>query len=105
MSLFSGVRGVLSCAHNPINADVFGGEVHGHSYEVEAWFRNDDGRDVRIFSAMLSTLLKNWDHKLLPDELATAEALAKAVGRLNNCVEVEIRRPVEGLFARWRLDE
>lgn len=100
----TGVGSVLSCAHNPINADVFGGETHGHSYEVIAWFRNDDGRDVRTFQAALNQLLRQWDHKTLPDGMATAEDIARTVGLLAGCVEVEVSRPLERLYARWAAD-
>lgn len=99
----TGVRGTLSCAHLPVNPELFGGETHGHSYEVWAWFDNPGGdKDVRIFKATLDTLLAVWDHKVLPPELATGEALARAICSLANCVEVEVRRPVEGFAAKVR---
>lgn len=95
----TGVGGILSCAHEPVNADVFGGEVHGHSYEIVAWF--EGGGDARVYQAALTTLLKQWDHKTLPPEIQTGEAIARAVGLLANCVEVEVRRPLERIYARW----
>ena len=101
MTTLTGVGGVLSCAHHPINADLFGGETHGHSYEVIAWFHNDTGADVRVFQAALNGLLKAWDHKMLPDNMATGEAIAQAVGTLAKVVEVEVRRPLERIYARW----
>lgn len=100
----STVTGILSCAHEPINADIFGGQVHGHSYEVTAEFANDAGADVRIFKVSFDTLLATLDHRLLPSELATAEAIARYFGVLNKCVFVEVRRPLERLGARWRDD-
>lgn len=36
--------------------------------------------------------------------VATAEALAVMVGRLANCVRVEVRRPLERWFAEWRAE-
>jgi hypothetical protein len=102
--MLTGVGGVLSCAHEPVNADIFGGELHGHSYEVTAWFHNDEGADARVFQASLNTLLKLWDHKVLPPEMATAEGIARAVGTLGKCMEVEVRRPLERLHARWIAD-
>lgn len=104
MAVLTGVTGILSCAHQPINADIFGGELHGHSYEVTAWFTNDHGADVRIFEAALRTLLDQWDHRLLPVEISTAEAIAAAVGTLAKCIEVEVRRPLERFHARWRAE-
>ena len=100
--ILTGVGGVLSCAHEAINADIFGGEMHGHSYEVTAWFENDEGGDVRMFQAAFFALLKTMDHKVLPPELATGEAIARRVGLLNKCVEVEVRRPLERIYAKWR---
>lgn len=102
MTILTGVTGVLSCAHEPVNAGIFGGELHGHSYEVTAWFANDDQADVRVFQASLTMLLAQWDHKILPEELSTAEAIAKAIGVLAKCVEVEVRRPLERIHAKWR---
>lgn len=100
--ILTGVGGVLSCAHEPINADIFGGEMHGHSYEVTAWFANDDGADVRMFKKAFETLLATMDHKTLPPELATGEAIARRFGLLAKCVKVEVRRPLERIYAEWR---
>lgn len=97
----TGVGGVLSCAHEAINADVFGGELHGHSYEIIAWFENDDAADARVFQAALNGLLKHWDHKVLPPSMATAEAIAEVIGTLGKVREVEVRRPLERLYARY----
>lgn len=101
--ILTGVGGILSCAHPPVNADVFGGETHGHSYEVIAWFHNNDGRDVRAFQAALDQLLAQWDHTTLPESMARAEDIAVAVGTLANCVKVEVRRPLERIYAEWRV--
>lgn len=97
----TGVTGVLSCAHPPVNAEIFGGEIHGHSYEVTAWFT--EGGDVRVYQAALDSMLKQWDHKTLPPELATAEAISRAVLRLVGCKEVEVRRPLERYHAKSRI--
>ena len=101
MTKLTGVGGVLSCAHEPVNAELFGGETHGHSYEVIAWFENDHDADVRTFQASLNTLLELWDHKMLPPDMATGEAIAKRIGTLNLCVVVEVRRPLERIYAKW----
>lgn len=101
---FTGVGGVLSCAHHPVNSDIFGGELHGHSYEVIAWFTNEHREDVRVYQAALNTLLAQWDHKTLPLHLSTGEEIARAVGTLAKCVEVEVRRPLERIYARWRAE-
>lgn len=99
--ILTGVGGILSCAHEPINSELFGGEVHGHSYEVIAWFENNDGADMRIFQVSLNAMLKTMDHKTLPPELATGEQIARRIGVLNKCVKVEVRRPLERVYAEW----
>jgi 6-pyruvoyl-tetrahydropterin synthase len=99
----TGVGVVLSVAHDPVNAELFGGEVHGHSYEVVVWFENEGGhRDVRVLQAAVETLRRQLDHKKLPPELATGEAIAAYFGTMANVVEVEVRRPLERLYARCR---
>lgn len=100
--VLTGVGGILSCAHEPVSPELFGGELHGHSYEIVAWFDNARGpRDVRILKAALDTLLAQWDHKVLPAELSTGEAIARAVGMLANVVAVDVNRPLERIYARW----
>lgn len=98
----TGIGCVLSCAHPPVNEDIFGGETHGHSYEVVVWFDNATGlRDARICAAAVETIRKTLDHKMLSANLATGEAIARYFGLINNVVEVEVRRPLERYFARW----
>lgn len=100
---FTGVGCVLSVAHPPVNQELFGGEDHGHSYEVVVWFDNATGpRDARVCQAAVETLRAQLDHRRLAPELATGEAIAAYFGTLANVVEVEVRRPLERLYARWR---
>lgn len=80
------------------------GVLHGHSYEVTAWFPNEDHRDARCMKAALVSLLSAWDHSELPDHLSWAEDIAAVVGTLANCVAVEVRRPLEGFHGRWRAE-
>jgi 6-pyruvoyl-tetrahydropterin synthase len=75
--------------------------MHGHSYQVTAWFQNDDQRDARCMKAMVEAMCAHWDHTVLPPELSWGENIARAVGCLANCVEVEVSRPLEGFHARW----
>lgn len=78
-------------------------ELHGHSYEVMAWWPANPPRDAVVLQEWLKTVLKAFDHKTLPPELSRMEALAEAIGdKIGECVEVEISRPVERLSARWR---
>lgn len=102
----TGVGVVLSVAHHPVNPELFGGETHGHSYEVIVWFDNVAGpRDARMCQAAVETLGKQIDHTTLPPDLATGEALARYFAVLANVVEVEVRRPLERIYARWRPEE
>lgn len=93
-----GVSGYFSAAHK----DRDTGDIHGHTWKVTAKFETCEApKDARLYKASLDALLKQWDHKTLPDKLAWAEDIAKAVGTLQNCVEVEVARPLEGLYAWW----
>ena len=95
----TGVGCVFSAAHHTPE----GGQLHGHSYEVVAWFLA--GEDARILQSRLIAAVRPLDHSLLPPELASGEALAEHIGRgLEGCVEVEIRRPLERIYARWRAE-
>ncbi len=76
-----------------------GGAPHGHSYEVIAWF--PAGEDARRLQAQLIAVTDAFDHTILPDSLASGEALAAYIGNaLAHCVEVEVRRPLERMYAR-----
>lgn len=89
-----GVGFLLSSAH----ADAVTGTVHGHTYEVVAWFAA--GPDAVKLRAGCERLCADLDHTVLPAELAWAEAIAEEVKRRTNALEVEIRRPLERLYAR-----
>ena len=83
--------------------DLIRQELHGHSYEVVAWWPADPPRDAAALQQTLKTVLTAFDHKTLPDELGTMEALAAAIGGLiTDCIGVDISRPVERLHMRWR---
>lgn len=91
----TGVGGIFSASHNSPE-----GELHGHSYEVWAWF--PAGPDARDLKARLDAVLADLDHQHLPDELAWGEMVAEHIGgRLDGCIEVEVRRPLERIGARW----
>jgi hypothetical protein len=93
----TGVGGIFSASHHSPE-----GVLHGHSYEVWAWFPQADARSLQ---QQLESVLACLDHTHLDTELAWGEALAEHVAsRLPSCVEVEVRRPLERIGARWRLD-
>jgi len=96
----TGVGGILSASH----VDRLTGKTHGHSWEVIVWHRCENENDAVVLQNHLANMLKVWDHTILPPELARAEDLAAAILKLSppSCVEVEIRRPLERIYARVR---
>jgi hypothetical protein len=73
-------------------------ELHGHSYEVMAYWAADPPRDALCLQLTLRDALKGFDHKTLPDELTRAEDIARAIGGLiDGCVRVDVSRPAERL--------
>lgn len=95
MTKLSGVGGILSLGHNSPE-----GSPHGHSYEVTAWYRF--GHDARALKRQLDAALSGLDHTVLPDEIALGENLAEHIAKqLPGCVEVEVNRPLERIYARW----
>lgn len=98
MTTETGVGGILSASH----VDRLTGKTHGHSWEVIAWHQCANENDAVVLQNHLTNLLKVWDHTVLPPDLARAEDLASAILKLSppSCVEVEIRRPLERLYAR-----
>ena len=89
-----GVREVISIAHRPRG----GGPLHGHSYEVTAWF--DGGQDAVPLKARLKAVVDELDHTELGDDLTRAEDIGAWIGaRLPGCKIVDVNRPLEGFFA------
>ena len=73
-------------------------ELHGHSYEVMAYWPAAPYRDARVLQETLKDVLKGFDHKTLPEALSRAEDMAAAIGGLiTDCVRVRLWRPVERL--------
>lgn len=96
MTKMTGVGGVFCASHNSPE-----GVLHGHSYEVRAWFRRSDARDLQ--SELLAVLAK-LDHTHLPDELAWGEEIAEHIGhQLPGCRRVEVSRPLERIYAEWSI--
>ena len=90
-----GVSGSFTAAH--ICGEP---ELHIHRWDVTAWFDAPERVDARCHKAALDTLLASWADKPLPPHLEWNEDIARAVGTLVGCVEVEVRRD-EGIHARW----
>jgi 6-pyruvoyl-tetrahydropterin synthase len=96
MLSLTGVGGTFSASHH----DRVRQELHGHSYEVMAWWLADPPRDAAALQVTLNTILRNFDHQTLPDHQSRAEDLARAIGGLlSGCVRVDVNRPVERLKA------
>jgi 6-pyruvoyl-tetrahydropterin synthase len=96
----TGVGWHISASHR----DRLTGKIHGHSWEVIAWHRCENENDAVILQENLRAICKNFDHTELPSELTQAEGMAATILRLSppSCVEVEVRRPLERLYARVR---
>jgi 6-pyruvoyl-tetrahydropterin synthase len=94
----TGVGAIICAAH----AERLSGVVHGHTYEVTAWHECPDSNDAVILQNHLQGVCSAFDHTTLAPELSRAEDLAAAILRLSppTCVEVEIRRPLERLYAK-----
>lgn len=89
---FTGASAVVSAAHRDT-----AGNLHGHTWEVTAWWR--EGEDGVKLQRDLEHYLKVFDHTVLGDDIAWGEALAKSVLIGLKCVRVEVRRPLERLYA------
>lgn len=76
--------------------DTVRAELHGHSYEVMAWWPAEPPRDAVVLQAMVKRVVGAFDHTTLAPEMSRAEALAAAIMHLlPECVGVDISRPVE----------
>ena len=96
MTTLTGVGGWFCAAHS----DPVRTEIHGHTYEVVAWFEASPSRDAVVLQEALNHVLRGFDHRPLPPELTRAEAFAETIMfRLEGCVEVQINRPLERIYA------
>ena len=90
--VFTGASAVVSAAHRDVS-----GNLHGHTWEVTAWWR--EGEDGVELQRELDNCLKIFDHTVLGDDIAWGEALAKSILVGLKCARVEVRRPLERLYA------
>ena len=91
----SGVGSFFCAAHR----DKETGQLHGHTWDVVAWFKTS--RNAVELKAELQDVLKAFDHKELSFDLSWGEAIATEIIRsLNECVEVEVRRESERIYAK-----
>lgn len=96
MSVLTGVRGVFSASHK----DPMTQALHGHDYEVVAWFKGEPFRDFGVLRETLGAVLTAWDHTTLSDELWSAEAIGKALMAVLDIEAVEVNRPAIGHFVK-----
>lgn len=98
MAKMTGVGGVISAAH--FSQD---GKLHGHTWHVVVWFHanGDVVLDAVRKKHYLDTYLKRFDHDVLPEDYAWAEALAEKIGTDMRAAAVDVSRPAEGFYAKW----
>jgi hypothetical protein len=101
----TGARTILKAEHR----DQATGVVHGHEWEITAWWRWT-GTSAEVRQHQLNETIEPYQDKCLPDSIAWAENLASYIGRNMehgwsagdpDCVIVEVVRHKEGLLARW----
>lgn len=94
VKISTGVDGIICAAHEDEC-----GKMHGHTWEVVAWFGAGD--DAQVHKNSLSLALESLDHSVLPKHLCSGEALgAEILERLGErCYRVLISRPKEGIHA------
>lgn len=92
-----GISGEFTASHYSPEGDC----PHEHTWKVLAWFDPPARVDARLYRAAVHAMLQNWNGTLLPHHLMWGEDIARAVGTLNNCVEVIVSREDEGIHARW----
>jgi len=96
--ILTGVGGIVSAAHR----DTGTGTLHGHTWEITAWFRR--GADAVSRQYRLNSILSRIDHTELPNTLAWGEDIAAWVAVQFDdtaCVAVDVSRPLERIYARW----
>lgn len=96
----TGVGWYFSASHKDRRTNA----IHGHTWEVTAWYVSHPACDAVVEQAYLRGICEAHDHTILPDHLSRAEDIAADIldSMPSACVEVEVRRPAERLYARAR---
>lgn len=92
LKVWTGAGGIVSAAHRSRD-----GQLHGHTWEITAWWLNEP--DALTKQRELTKYLSVFDHQELCHELAWGESLATAILVGMGCDKVEVRRPLERLYA------
>lgn len=90
----NGVRGHFSASHK----DPMTQQLHGHDYEIIAYWPSEPFRHFDVLRETLNTVLRAWDHTVMPDELWSAEEIGKALIGTLGLAKVQVNRPVIGHF-------
>ena len=90
--VLTGAGAILSAAHRSK-----GGVLHGHTWEITAWW--PECPDAVTKQAELNSYLSAFEHTVLGDDIAWGECLAKTILLGLDCVKVEVRRPLERIYA------
>ena len=96
MKTLTGVSAVFCAAHRGTGRrDV----LHGHSYEVTAWFIYE-GQDAEALQEKLHHFLQtHFDHSTLQEESSRGENIANLLVVALGAYRVEVRRPLERIYA------
>lgn len=92
LKVLTGVSAILCAAHRSVE-----GVMHGHTWEVTCWWTGSP--DAVQKQAELNKYLSIFDHAVLADGIAWAEKLAETIILGLDCQKVEVRRPLERLYA------
>lgn len=92
LKVLTGVSSILCAAHRSVE-----GSMHGHTWEVTCWWSGVP--DAVQKQAELNKYLSIFDHAVLADGIAWAEKLAETIILGMDCQKVEVRRPLERLYA------
>lgn len=93
MTKITGVGATFCASHHSPE-----GVLHGHSYQVWAYFEGGDARDHQ---GRLREAVGALDHTHLPPELAWGEAIAERIGTELGALRVKVTRPLEMIEAEW----
>ncbi len=82
------------------------GQIHGHTWEITAWFEYRSGSDAKCLRFVLERILEPYQGKCLPDRIAWGEDLARHIaleiaGEYRAPVQVDVTRQAERIYARW----
>lgn len=93
MTSLTGAGAILCAAHRSRE-----GIMHGHTWEIIAWWTGKP--DAVEKQKDLVSYLQFFDHSILADSVAWGEDLAARIAEDLGCDMVEVKRPLERIYAR-----